>query len=390
MRLSGLRGAVAVGFALVCVGASAQKVSIHQSRPIIELMFVLDTTGSMGGLIDGAKQRIWGIVNEVMRTREKPRVRVGLVAYRDNGDEYVTKITPLTEDLDAVYMTLMDFKAEGGGDTPENVRRALSDGLTKAGWAPRAPRTAQIIFLVGDAPPQEYQNEPDVLATAATAVRAGKTVNAIQCGSIEGTQPIWRAIAARGEGQYFAIAQDGGVTAIPTPYDKELGVLGERIGTTHLAYTDAASLKSVGPSAAAAGRADSEVRQRAIEEKVATAAPASASADRAYNKAINAYAYSSDLVQDIAAGKVRLDSLKKEQLPTHMQKMTKAQRQKEISKRLAERKALQTKILTLSKKRDAYIAAERKRLASKDKKQGFDAAVLDAMRKQAAKRSIKL
>src|SRR3546814_19375662 len=59
-----------------------------KNRDTLEMVFVLDTTGSMGGLIEGAKQRIWGIINEVMQKPSKPRVRVGLVAYRDNGDEY--------------------------------------------------------------------------------------------------------------------------------------------------------------------------------------------------------------------------------------------------------------------------------------------------------------
>src|SRR3954447_22308347 len=79
----------------------------------LEMVFVLDTTGSMGGLIDGAKQRIWGIINEVMQKPSKPRVKVGLVAYRDIGDVYVTKILPITEDLDKAYTTLMDYRADG-------------------------------------------------------------------------------------------------------------------------------------------------------------------------------------------------------------------------------------------------------------------------------------
>src|SRR6266540_3041669 len=56
-------------------------------KAALEMVFVLDTTGSMGGLIEGAKQRIWGIVNEVMQSASHPSVRVGLVAYRDRGDE---------------------------------------------------------------------------------------------------------------------------------------------------------------------------------------------------------------------------------------------------------------------------------------------------------------
>src|SRR5919108_5276744 len=194
------------------------------NRPTLEMVFVLDTTGSMGGLIEGAKQRIWGIVNEVMQSSSRPAVRIGLVAYRDHGDEYVTKVLPLTNDLDKVYSTLMDYQAGGGGDTPEDVRAALADGVLRAGWSQASSRIAQIIFLVGDAPPHEdYKNEPDTATTAAEAMQKGMVINTIQCGNISGTKEVWEAIARRGHGQYFSIAQDGGVQAITTPYDEQLG-----------------------------------------------------------------------------------------------------------------------------------------------------------------------
>jgi Mg-chelatase subunit ChlD len=200
------------------------------------MVFVLDTTGSMGGLIDGAKQRIWGIINEVMQKPSRPRVRVGLVAYRDLGDEYVTKITPLTEDLDSVYTNLMAYRADGGGDQPENVRKALAEGVRHAGWSASKKGLAQIVFLVGDAPPQNYIQEPDVLTTTAEAVRKNMIVNTIQCGAISGTKDTWQSIALRGEGKYFAIAQDGGVQAISTPYDAKLAELAAKIGKTYITY----------------------------------------------------------------------------------------------------------------------------------------------------------
>src|ERR671939_124242 len=114
----------------------------------LEMVFVLDTTGSMGGLIEGAKQRIWGIVNDVMKTPAHPAVRVGLVACRDHGDSYVTQVLPVTNDLDKVYTTLMEYRADGGGDGPEDVRQALADGVRKAGWSKPQANTAQIVFLV--------------------------------------------------------------------------------------------------------------------------------------------------------------------------------------------------------------------------------------------------
>src|SRR5215831_756131 len=62
-----------------------------QSKPRIEVCFVLDTTGSMGGLIEGAKQKIWSIANEMVSAKPTPELRLGLVAFRDRGDEYVVK-----------------------------------------------------------------------------------------------------------------------------------------------------------------------------------------------------------------------------------------------------------------------------------------------------------
>src|SRR4051812_47335548 len=72
-------------------------------KPKVEVVFCLDTTGSMGGLIDGAKAKIWAICNQIAGGKPTPDLRVGLVAYRDKGDDYVTKVFDLTDDLDRVH-----------------------------------------------------------------------------------------------------------------------------------------------------------------------------------------------------------------------------------------------------------------------------------------------
>jgi Mg-chelatase subunit ChlD len=348
----------------------------------LEMVFVLDTTGSMGGLLEGAKQRVWGIVNEVMQSSAHPSVRVGLVAYRDRGDEYVTKVLPLTNDLDQVYSTLMSYRAEGGGDTPENVRRALADGVRNAGWSPRMPGIAQIVFLVGDAPPHEdYQDEPSTATTTAEAVKAGMIVNTIQCGNVPGTQAVWQAIAQSGEGQYFAIAQDGGVQAIATPYDKELAELGAKIGSTFVAYGGG------GDAAGARYRAAASEKQAVMETSVARSAPAGAAADRAVNKALNSAAYAGDLLTSLENGSVKIDAVKDEDLPDDLKKLEPAARQKEIEKRLAVRKALRGDILKLSKLRDDFITAARKKQSGKPN--SFDSAVAAALKEQLSRKGIK-
>ncbi|MEZ5344460.1 MAG: vWA domain-containing protein [Pyrinomonadaceae bacterium] len=346
-------------------------------KKTLEMVFVLDTTGSMGGLIEGAKQKIWSIVNGVMSGKDRANVKIGLVAYRDNGDEYVTKIQPLTDDLDKVYTTLMAYEARGGGDTPENVRRALADGVHKVEWSKKNKNLSQIIFLVGDAPPHEdYPQEPDVLETTAKAVSQDMIVNTIQCGNLNGTKEIWQEIARRGEGKYFAIAQDGGVQAISTPYDKELSELGAKIGSTYLAY---------GGGAGEAGRMFRKNKmeaQASIEDSVTAAAPKVAQADRAVNKAINSRAYSNDLLQELENGTITLKDVKKEDLPDELKDLSPADLEKEVQKRIDERKEIRAKILELSKKRDAYIKAERAKMGKQD---GFDSAVEAALLEQMAR-----
>ena len=348
----------------------------------LEMVFVLDTTGSMGGLIEGAKQRIWGIINEVMQTPAHPAVRVGLVAYRDHGDQYVTQILPVTNDLDKVYTTLMDFRADGGGDGPEDVRQALADGVRKAGWSKPSADTAQVVFLVGDAPPHEdYAQEPDTLATTAAAVKTGMTVNTIQCGADDDTREVWQSIARRGEGRFFAIAQDGGVASVATPYDARLSELAGKLGSTYLAYGGGAGEEGVRFREAA------KTKQVRTESAVAGAAPVAAQADRAVNKALNRDAYVGDLLQSIENGTVRLDEVKSEDLPADLQKLPAADRRKEVDRRLAERQKIRDEIVSLNKQRDAYINAERKKQSGTQT--GFDAAVATALKAQMAKKGIK-
>ena len=345
-----------------------------KKKKTLEMVFVLDTTGSMGGLLEGAKQRIWGIVNGVMVGKDKPNVKIGLVAYRDNTDAYVTKVLPLTDDLDKVYTTLMGYKAQGGGDTPENVRRALADGVHKVGWSKKNRRTSQIIFLVGDAPPHtDYPQEPDVLSTTAKAVSQDMIVNTIQCGNLRGTKEIWQQIARRGEGKYFAIAQNGGVQAISTPYDKKLAELGTKIGGTYLAYGGGAGI------AGREFRSEMSRKQSTTETNVSAEAPTVAQADRAVNKAINSRAYAGDLLTEIESGRLKLKDVKKADLPDDLKKLSPLAREKEVAKRLAERKQIRAQILELSKKRDAYIRVERAKMGEQD---GFDTAVEKALREQ--------
>src|SRR4029078_7076711 len=102
-----------------------------QSKPRIEVCFVLDTTRSMGGLIEGAKQKIWSTANEMISAQPTPKLKLGLIGYRDRGDEYFVKSFGLTADIDAIYGHLREFKAGGGGDAPESVTDGVREAIPK-------------------------------------------------------------------------------------------------------------------------------------------------------------------------------------------------------------------------------------------------------------------
>lgn len=339
--------------------------------PTVEMVFVLDTTGSMGGLLDGAKQKIWGIINEVMQRSSNPSVRVGFVAYRDIGDDYVTQITPLTTDLDAFYIKLMELKPGGGGDFPENVQRALADGVEKAGWA--SDSSAKILFLVGDAPPKKYKNEADIMLTTAKALQNNMIVNTIQCGEERETKAVWEKIAKAGQGKYFAIAQDGGVETVETPYDAEIAALGEQMGDTFVPYGSST---------------ERQVRSESLHEarSVANTSAPSAQADRALNKAISKEAYNGDLLQDLESGKKNIDEIAEAELPEDIQKMSPSQRKENLSQKLESRKKLRGEIVELSKKRDGFI---KEKALSSGKQSGFDSAVSAALSEQLGKLGVK-
>ena len=102
----------------------------------VEVVFVLDTTGSMGGLIQAAKEKIWSIATTLASAQQQPEVRIGVVAYRDRGDAYVTRVVDLSEDLDSVYATLMDLQA-----AVATARRASTRPCTTRYTESHGPRT---------------------------------------------------------------------------------------------------------------------------------------------------------------------------------------------------------------------------------------------------------
>src|SRR5437588_4674660 len=205
-------------------------------KPKVEVVFCLDTTGSMTNLIDGAKAKIWSICNQIANGKPIPDLKVGLVAFRDKGDEYITKVFDLSDDLDTIHGHLKKFQAAGGGDTPESVNQALDDSVNKIKWS-TDKKTLRIIFLVGDAPPHmDYTDDVKYPVTCKKAVEKGIIINTIQCGTDADCTKYWKDIAVKSEGSFAAIPQKGGVVVVNSPFDKDLATLNTKLAKTVLVW----------------------------------------------------------------------------------------------------------------------------------------------------------
>src|SRR5262245_38431961 len=319
------------------------------ARPVVEVAFVLDTTGSMGPLIEGAKRKIWSIATSIVDTNPHAEIRMGLVAYRDIGDEYVTKVFPLTTDIQDLYAHLLELKARGGGDWPESVNEALHVGVTKLTWT-QGDDVQRIMFLVGDAPPHmDYAQDVKYPEVMAIARERDIVVNTVQAGRAGDTERVWREIAQMGRGRYIPIPQDGGhVVIIETPYDMEILELQGHINGTVIPY---------GPRHQRSG-IKMKIEQYAAAPKSVASEMAGYMSKRASAEAVTG---AGDLVADVSSGRAKVGAVKEEDLPDAFKPMSPAQRQAEIDKQMNARKEMNARMSDLVKKRDAYVAEQRKK-----------------------------
>jgi len=357
------------------------KKAVKKQKPRIEVCFVLDTTGSMGGLIAGAKEKIWSMANEMISAKPTPEIRIGLIGYRDKTDAYITKVYPLSNDIDDIYAKLMAFQAQGGGDTPEAVNQALNEGVTKMDWS-KSRDVLKVIFLVGDAPPHmDYKQDVKYPDSCKLAMKKDIIVNTIQCGTMASTTPIWQEIARKAEGKFARILQGGGVIAIATPFDKEIAACNTKLGNTVCVYGDARMQ-----------------RFAASKRSLALSAPAGAAADRAEYlskakaksaKAAEVISGGGDLTDLLANDKLKLAEIEEKKLPENVRKMNKKDREAYLTKQVEERKKLQTELSGLLKKRSTFIIAKKAELKKAGKGDGFDEKVGGFIREQAAKKGFR-
>jgi Mg-chelatase subunit ChlD len=338
----------------------------------VEVVFVLDTTGSMGGLIQAAKEKIWSIASTLAQAQQAPEISMGLVAYRDRGDAYVTRVVDLDRDLDSMYAKLMDFSADGGGDGPEAVNEALAAAINRISWS-QDQSTYRVVFLVGDAPPHmDYQDDVKYSDVVAAAVEKGIVVNTIQCGSMSDTVAPWQHIAALGRGRYFTVEQAGGAVAIETPFDARIATLAAELDGTRLFYGTTEQRAAMAAKVEATTRLNEEAsvaaRARRGAFNVSSAGEANLLGER-------------ELVDDVASGRVDLAAVPAAQLPASIAALPPEAQGEVLAQTAHKREELKREIAALAAQRDAYIEAQVDAAGGADA--SLDQQIYDAVRQQA-------
>jgi hypothetical protein len=260
--------------------------------------------------------------------------------------------------MDDVYANLMSFEAQGGGDTPEHVSAALSDAVHKVSWS--KGRAMRVIFLVGDAPPHlDYQDGFDYRRHVREAAQLGIGVEPIQCGGDPATAGVWQEVAVLGHGTYARIDADGGMPTRTTPVDAELARLNGELASTVVA----------------GGSGDERAKMNAkLEARAAMAAPAAVEAASYF--ATSGRLADKDLV-DMPAAEQKKQLAEAKQAgaaPKELSGKSDAEALAYLAQQKSKRADLQSRIVTLQKQRDAYLAGDG---APKD---AFDKAVVESLR----------
>ena len=171
----------------------------------LQVMFIVDTTGSMGDELAYLQKDFNAIAGDV----GSDGVRYSVNFYRDEGDDYVTRCNPFTADVGEVQSLISAEYADGGGDTPEAVAEILTETMVgDAGWSDSA---AKLAFLIFDAPPHYGREQELAAAVRAAAAKGIRVVPVVASNAERETELFGRALAICTGGTYVFLTDDSGV-----------------------------------------------------------------------------------------------------------------------------------------------------------------------------------
>lgn len=341
-------------------------------KPLIQMVILLDTSGSMDGLIEQAKTQLWKIVNEFIAAKRegvRPEIQVALYEYGKQSipaaEGYLRMIVPLSTDLDKISEELFALKTDGGDEYCGRVIKAAVEGLA---WS-KLNDDLKVIFIAGNEP--FTQGDVDYKEACRLAISKGIIVNTVFCGPHqEGIDTQWKDGAMLADGMYLNIDQNQQVVHIVSPQDQKIEELGKKLNETYIAYGQQGLL--------------SKERQEEQDSNAQASAPG-VMLERAVCKSSANYANESwDLCDAITSGR-KLEEIPVEELPEEMKKMTLEERKAFLETKKKERESVQKEIQGLSDEREKFVA-EKRREMSQVGENSFDVALIQILRNQASKK----
>jgi hypothetical protein len=356
-------------------GSASGKPAFEGKRPAVDVAILLDTSNSMDGLIDQAKNQLWTIVQQFAKAKkhgQTPVLRVALFEYGNTGlpasEGYIRQVVPLTDDLDKLSESLFALRTNGGD---EYCGKVIQEAVKRLNWS-KEPNGYKTIFIAGNEP--FTQGGVDYRDACKLAIEKGIVVNTIHCGAAqEGINGYWQDGAKLAEGDFFNIDQDRAVVQIDCPQDKVIIKLNAELNKTYLWY------------GAADDRRNYERNQVEQDFNAENSSPNAAST-RAVAKANAAYSNRTrDLVDSLAEDKDALKRVKDEELPEAVRGVSPEKRDAYVREMANRRSAIQKQINDLATEREAYLTKERKRMASETEDSTFGDAAVAAITKQLVK-----
>lgn len=188
-------------------GARADDMAIA-----LDVVFVIDTTGSMGDEIDRVKATLLGVTEKLRSLEREFTLRYGAVLYRDLGDAYVTSAHPFTSDIAAFDAALRLVDASGGGDTPESLNQGLAVAVESMEWRADA---AHVAFLIADAPPHmDYEGDVAYPDSLRMAIARGIRIHTVAASGLDEVgSVVFRQIAQATRGEFVFIEYGGDIAA---------------------------------------------------------------------------------------------------------------------------------------------------------------------------------
>ncbi|MGK0190283.1 MAG: hypothetical protein ACI9R3_006106 [Verrucomicrobiales bacterium] len=344
-----------------------------EKAPVVQIALLLDTSGSMSGLIAQAKTQLWSVVNEFIVAKQggkTPAVQVALFEYGKSSlsddSRWIRQIQPLTRDLDTISKELFALSTNGG---EEYCGAVIEQAVTTLTWE-TSPETYKAIFIAGN----EAFTQGPIAAPAAckTAISKGIIVNTIHCGEESaGIAGGWKEGALLADGSFMVIDQNQAVAHIEAPQDDQIVKLNGELNKTYIAFGKQRQ-----------AWAENQFAQDSNAFGVNKANLVSRAATKASSLYCNAHW---DIVDACQQKDFKWTDIKKEDLPEELRKLSIEELKAHVETQLTCRQQLQTQILKLTQERDSWVGAKRKELGEDN---SLGQAVSSAIRGQAEMKGI--